>query len=34
MNTDRTIKLIMWSMFFSGLSLGLTIATAIYKFLK
>jgi hypothetical protein len=31
---DRTIKMIMWSMFFSGLSIGLTIATAIYKFRK
>jgi hypothetical protein len=32
--SDKTIKMIMWSMFLSGLSLGITIATAIHEFRK
>ncbi len=31
MSDERTTKLIMWSMFLSGLSLGINIAILIYK---
>lgn len=31
MSDERTTKMIMWSMFLSGLSIGFTIAHAIYK---
>lgn len=31
MNDERTTKIIMWSMFLSGLSIGINIAILIYK---
>lgn len=31
MSDERTTKMLMWSMFLSGLSLGINIALLIYK---
>lgn len=31
MSDERTVKMLMWSMFLSGMSIGFSIAYAIYK---